>query len=109
MQKLCNAEPQTFIDRFFALQEKYKSFLLTRNGKKEYRHQALRAAFRSLETNLPYLFIYKEIPDANIPPTINHLEGAFSHLKEKILIHRGLRQDRKKKAATFILSSLPLL
>jgi hypothetical protein len=108
MQTLCNAEPQNFIDRFFALQRKYETFLLTRNQKKEYRHGALRSAFRSLETNLPHLFIYKEIPDANITPTINHLEAAFSHLKEKIKIHRGLRKNRKKKAASFILSSPPL-
>lgn len=96
---------QRFHNAFYDLQEKHRVFLEKRNEKREFKHQALRAAFKSLQENLPYLFTYKDIPSLNIPPTNNHLEGAFSHLKEKITIHRGLCTDRKKRAIKFILAS----
>ena len=40
-----------------------------------------------------------------IPHTTNQLEGIFSHLKEKILIHRGLSEKRKKQAIIFFLKN----
>lgn len=107
MNTLCHAEPEGFIDRFYRLMHKHQSFLNERNRQREFKHQSLRAAFKSLQDNLPQLFTCKDIPDLNIPPTINHLEGTFSHLKEKINIHRGLNAARKKRAAKFILSSTP--
>jgi len=107
MKSLCSAEQSDFIDRFYQLFYKHRSFLEERNWKREYKHQALRAAFRSLQDNLPQLFTCKDMPYLNIPPTINHLEGTFSHLKEKINIHRGLNQQRKKNAIKFILNSIP--
>ncbi len=36
---------------------------------------------------------------------INHLEGLFGHLKERIKIHRGLDENRKKKAVRFLLKN----
>jgi hypothetical protein len=104
---LCHAEPQEFIDRFFALQERHRNFLMERNEKHEFTHGKLRSAYRSVETNLPSLFLFNEVHWAKIHPTNNHLEGTFAHLKEKLLIHRGLRQNRKKKAALYILSQPP--
>ena len=83
--------PQSWIGDLFALQEKHQSFLAKRNEKGNFVHSRLRSAFRSLRTNLPLLFLYTEIPCAMIPNTTNHLEGAFSHLKEKLLYHRWLR------------------
>jgi hypothetical protein len=102
---LSGDEPQNFIDQFLALQEKHKVFLAEKNAAKKYVHTRIRSAIRSIKTNLPYLFVYKEINGITIPNTTNHLEGAFSHLKEKISIHRGLSLERKKNAIKFILSN----
>ncbi|MFT5704000.1 MAG: hypothetical protein ACI9TO_001381 [Rickettsiales bacterium] len=52
------------------------------------------------------MFIYSDSKDFDIPPTNNHLEGLFSHLKERVNIHRGMRIDRKKKAIKFLLRNL---
>lgn len=105
MKGLSTIEPQEFIDQFFKLKEKHHLFLLKRNNKQEFKHKAVRSAFASLIYNLEYLFTYKEHPHLNIPNTTNDLEGKFSHLKEKIKIHRGLRIDKKKKAIKFLLEN----
>lgn len=106
MHLLCKPESQQeFIDQFYLLQEKYRYVLLQRNEFGGYKHNALRAAFKSIETNLLYLFTYTDIKNSNIPPTINHLEGLFGHLKERIRIHRGLDKNRKKKAVRFLLKN----
>lgn len=106
MATLCHPDHQKFIDRFSALQEKYKYFLAERNLTGGYKHGRIKAAFRSIDDTMPYIFTYRDVRWANIPPTINHLEGAFSHLKEKISIHRGLSKQRKKNAIRFILKNL---
>jgi len=104
MTRFGKDNPQEWIDDLFALQEKYNAFLAEKNERGEYVHRRLRSAFRSLENHLPHLFLYAEIPGENIPRTTNHLEGGtFSHLKEKLLHHRGLNKKRKKKAIEFIL------
>ena len=76
-----------------------------RNEFGSYKHKALKSAFRSLDQNMIYLFTYSDYPHLKIPPTINHLEGLFSHLKERIKIHRGLIENRKKKAVRFLLKN----
>ncbi|NBV07308.1 MAG: hypothetical protein EBS06_08780 [Proteobacteria bacterium] len=96
---------QEFIDQFYLLKEKYCYLLIQRNEFGHYKYNALRAAFKSIETNLLYLFTYTDIKNSNIPPTINHLEGLFGHLKERIKIHRGLNKNRKKKAVRFLLKN----
>jgi hypothetical protein len=96
-------EPQEWIDALFALQDEYRAFLTEKNENGEYVHRRIRAALRSLRTNLPYLFVYAEIQGSQIPQTTNRLEGAFSHLKEKIGLHRGLSGNRKKKAVQYLL------
>lgn len=80
--------------------EKWKDFLKERTvnletGKWFYTHKRIRSAYRSLKTNLPYLFTYQKYPELNIPNTTNSLDGSFSHLKELIGIHRGLSQQRR--------------
>jgi hypothetical protein len=106
MHHLCKPNShQEFIDEFYLLQEKYRYFLLKRNELGSFKHNALRAAFRSIDSNMLYLFTYTDFKDLNIPPTINHLEGLFGHLKERIKIHRGLDQNRKKKAVRFLLKN----
>lgn len=67
-------------------------------------HEKIRVAYKSMLHNMPYLFTYADLPQQNIPTTTNRLEGFFSHLKEKVKIHRGLSKDRKKNAIKFILN-----
>jgi len=62
-----------------------------------YTHRKLRAAYRSLITNLPYLFTYQKYPELNMPNTTNCLDGMFSQLKNRLAVHRGLRRDRRYK------------
>ena len=75
------------------------------NGKKKwfYTHQKTRAAYRSLKTNLPYLFTYLKYPELNIPNTTNDLDGSFSALKKKLSVHHGLRRDRRFKVISELL------
>jgi len=48
-----------------------------------YTHPRIRAAYRSLRTNLPYLFTYKNYKYLSISNTTNALEGGvFSHMKK---------------------------
>ena len=43
---------------------------------------------------MPHLFAY--LNDPAIPYTSNQLEGYFTHLKEKLTLHRGLRFESRK-------------
>jgi hypothetical protein len=63
-----------------------------------YKHKRLRSAYRSLQTNLPYLFTYKHYPQLQIHNTTNALDGGlFSPLKTLLKIHRGIGVEMKKK------------
>ena len=66
-------------------------------GRKQFTHRRLRSAYNSLKSNMNYLFTYQENFYPKMPNTCNSLDGTFSHLKDKIRIHRGLKLDRKKK------------
>ena len=66
-------------------------------GRSQFTHRRLRSAYRSLKTNLPYLYTYQRYENLWIPNTTNSLEGTFSHIKDKIRVHRGLKLQRKKK------------
>lgn len=68
-----------------------------------YTHKKVRSAYMSLERNLPYLFTYLKYPDLCIPNTTNSLDGSFTHLKDKVNIHHGLRKDRRYKMIEEIL------
>lgn len=61
----------------------------------QYTHRRIRTAYRSLKTNLSYLFTYQKYPELNIPNTTNSLDGSFSHLKDLIGLHRGLKRQRR--------------
>lgn len=106
MRLICKPESQQeFINQFYFLRDQYQYFLNQRNELGHYKNNALRAAFRSLNSNMDYLFIYTDIKNSNIPPTNNHLEGMFGHIKERVKIHRGLDKNRKKKAVRFLLKN----
>ena len=66
-------------------------------GKPKYVHRKLKSAYRSLTTNLPFLYTYQKYPDLKIPNTTNSLDGLWSALKLHVNAHRGLRFDRRFK------------
>ncbi|OQB06514.1 MAG: hypothetical protein BWY19_00095 [bacterium ADurb.Bin212] len=68
-------------------------------------HKRVRSARHSLKNNLPFLFTYQKYPKLNIPNTTNSLGGSFSHLKEKVGIHRGSRELIKRKMIEDILTN----
>ena len=80
---------------------KWESFLNERKrdaqGKNRYVHKKLRSAYRSLKTNLPWLFTWYDHMDLNIPNTTNAMDGHFADLKNKLRNHNGLAVPRKKK------------
>ena len=89
--------------------EKWKDFLGEKTYDikiKRYRyvHRRLRSAYRSLKTHLPYLFTFERHAELNMPNTTNSLDGAFSHVKEKIRVHRGLKTHRRNKLINQLLS-----
>lgn len=92
-----------FTHKLIDLKTKYQSVLAEKNSAGKFKQQSLRSAVRSIETNKLLLFQYKLYPALNIPHTTNHIEAAFSHLKEKINIHRGLNIKRKKRAIISLL------
>ena len=81
---------------------KWNDFLNERSTNKEtsksyYTHKRLRSAYRSLKTNLPFLFTWYDHFDINIPNTTNAIDGHFSDLKNKLRNHNGLSLIRKRK------------
>ena len=81
---------------------KWKSFLNERTinpetGKSHYTHKRLRSAYRSLKTNLKWLFTWYDYYDLKIPNTTNAIDGHFSDLKNKLRNHNGLSIRRKMK------------
>lgn len=106
MHLLCKPEShQEFIDQFYKLKDQYYYFLQQKNEFGYYKYSNLRSAFRSIDSNMLYLFTYTDFKSLNIPSTNNYLEGMFGHLKERIKIHRGLDKNRKKKAVRFLLKN----
>ena len=63
-------------------------------GRFWYTHKNLHAAFSLLENAIPNMFNY--LDDKQIPNTTNRIENYFTHLKDKLRIHRGLRFEAKK-------------
>lgn len=89
---------------------RWDSFLKERSispdtGRWFYTHRRIRSAYRSLKTNLPYLFTYQRYPELHIPNTTNSLDGSFSHLKDRLRLHRGLKQKRRWRLIQELLAS----
>lgn len=66
-------------------------------GKSRFTHKRLRSAYRSLKTNLPWLFTWYDLMELNIPNTTNAIDGHFADLKNKLRNHNGLSTQRKMK------------
>jgi hypothetical protein len=65
--------------------------------REHFTHDRLRKACAFLFKNIPFLFTYQTHPETKLPNTTNTLDGSFSHLKQKIHVHRGLNQTTQKK------------
>jgi hypothetical protein len=103
MSYITKYNQEEFENAFSKLQLKYQKFLKEKNDNNQFVHRRLRSAFRSLKTNLPYLFTYKNYPESNIPNTTNSCDGSFAHWKQKLKIHRGLKKHRRNKMINFLM------
>lgn len=108
---LTKSTEREFTDRLKVWHRQWKDFFSQRTpcpcckpNRWPYTHRKLRAAYRSLTTNLPYLFTCQKYPELNIPNTTNCLDGMFSQLKNRLAVHRGLRRERRYKLIKEILS-----
>lgn len=98
---LAKTDKESFEGGLVAWFIKWRDFLNERkvdaNGKNRYVHKRLRSAYRSLKTNLPWLFTWYDNMDLKIPNTTNAIDGHFADLKNKLRNHNGLSIARKKK------------
>ena len=101
VQLLTRADKESFEGGLSAWYSKWEAFLKERKtdnpGKSRYVHKRLRSAYRSLKTNLPWLFTWYDHMDLKIPNTTNAIDGHFADLKNKLRNHNGLSVERKKK------------
>lgn len=106
LRRLTLTLPHTTEDRFRAelqaWQQRWSTFLGEKTidpltGHWHYTHRRTRAAHFAIAYALPYLFIHERHPGLGIPTTTNTLDGTFSHLKQKIRVHRGLSIATEKK------------
>lgn len=107
-ETLAKTNEQKFIEELNCWHEKWKDFLKQKTvdlntGRWFYTHKRLRAACRSLKTNLPYLFTYQKYPELNLPNTTNSMDGFFNRLKSLIYVHRGLRPKKRMRIIVEIL------
>lgn len=111
MLRLKDEDEECFTELLAAWHEHWKAFLdeksdapHTKRGW-QYTHRRVRAAYRSLTTNLFRLFTYARYPELQIPTTTNTLDGMFSQIKNRLAVHRGLRRDRRYKLIDEILKN----
>jgi len=98
---LVHTDKESFEGGLNAWYTKWEDFLNERRvdekGRKRYVHKKLRSAYRSLKTNLPWLFTWYNNMDLKIPNTTNAIDGHFADLKNKLRNHNGLSIIRKMK------------
>ena len=98
---LVQTDKESFEGGLAAWHSKWETFLNERkediNGKNRYVHKRLRSAYRSLKTNLPWLFTWYDYLGLKIPNTTNAIDGHFADLKNKLRNHNGLSIARRKK------------
>lgn len=98
---LSKTDKERFMGSLEAWYSRWETFLNERRideeGKNRYVHKRLRSAYRSLKTNLPWLFTWYDFIELDIPNTTNAIDGHFSGLKNKLRNHNGLSQKRKMK------------
>ncbi len=109
VSRLTLTNEKNFTEKLNQWKEIYQDFLDEKSissttGKLHYTHPRIRASYRSLITNLPYLFTYKNYKNLVISNTTNALEGGvFSHMKNMISLHRGLSKSLKLNLVDYYL------
>jgi len=106
---LTDIDERLFTALLDAWYEKWSVFLKERTYKADgkhwsYTHQRIRAAYRSLVANLPYLFAFQKYPELSIPNTNNSLEGFFSKIKRLLNNHNGLKRWRRFRLIVALLN-----
>lgn len=99
---LTRTDKESFIGALNTWYCKWEKFLKEKridpvNGKNRYVHRSLRSAYLSIKRNLPYLFVFYDYSDLQIPNTNNKLEGSFTDLKKKLQNHNGLSKENRKR------------
>ena len=103
MNRLTSTNETIFRKKLDAWYDIYQDFLSEKTlnestGRESFTHAKLLSAYRSLKTNLSYLFSYKKYKFLGIQNTTNSLDaGVFSPMKMLIKIHRGLNKSLKLK------------
>ena len=103
MYNLTSTTQTIFTKKLNEWYEKYKDFLAEKTinpdtMKESFTHQKLVSAYRSLKTNLPYLFTYKNEKNIKINNTTNAIDGGvFSPMKKLLKIHNGFTKSLKLK------------
>lgn len=103
---LISLTPQSLTHRLDEWYVRYESFIKERTYQPDsihwrYTHKRVRSAYYSLVRNLSYLFTFQTQKD--MPNTTNSADGYFSHLKDKVRVHRGLRRDRKHRLIMYLI------
>jgi len=95
-------DKESFVGALSLWFEKWNLFLNERNinpvnNKSFYKHKRLRSAYRSLKSNLHWLFTWYDYSEMKIPNTTNAIDGHFADLKNKLRNHNGMSLKRKMK------------
>lgn len=96
-----DCDKESFIGAFNDWYIKHENFINERSsqdekGKTYYLHKKLRSAYLSLKRNMPYLWVWYDNIELNIPPTNNGIEGLFTDLKTHMRLHNGMTQEHQK-------------
>jgi hypothetical protein len=95
-------DKESFVGALQMWFDKWEIFLNERtvnqaNKKSFYTHKRLRSAYRSLKSNLNWLYTWYDFIELKIPNTTNAIDGHFADLKNKLRNHNGLSKFRKMK------------
>ena len=96
----------TMIVRLDSWYQENEKFLKEKNDNWKAVHERTVKAYKSLKRNMDYLYVYKDYEwIIDIPNTTNSLDWTFSHLKQKVWLHRWTTKQRKLKLIDDYLSS----
>ena len=83
---MTKTDKESFEGALYEWFSKWSNFLNERTinketGKSHYTHKRLRSAYRSINTNLKWLFTWYDYFELGIPNTTNAIDGHFADLK----------------------------
>ena len=88
---------------FSWIENQYWEFLQERNARGEYEHKKLRTIMNSIRWYLPYLYTFEQYHERDIPRTTGECDGYFTHIKDKLRIHRWLKEENRNNFIIFLL------